>query len=120
MLEEHLPLFADALRAQGYGSDTVALSGRIARHFLEYFTRRAFTPDDLDVGHAGAYLWRRLRIFDAVRGRPMSARHLQLLRATLHRFLRYLAGACPELPFLRPGELRALPGPQPPRPGEKP
>lgn len=120
MLEEHLPLFAEALRAQGYHSRSVALSERVARHFLEYFSRRAFTPADLDAGHAGAYLWRRLRVFDAVRGHPMSARHLQLLRATLHRFLRYLAGACPELPFLRPGEPRDLPGPKAPWPRETP
>ena len=102
------------------GKHAQSIDHQVLRRMRSQRKDRAFTPADLDVGHAGAYLWRRLRVFDAVRGRPMSARHLQLLRATLHRFLRYLACACPELPFLRPGELRALPGPKPPRPGEKP
>lgn len=112
MLEEHLPLFTDALRAQRYCAGTAAISLRVARHFLDYVTRRAFTPADIEVGYARGYLARRLRQFEALHGHPMHPVYFGILRAALHRFVRYLAatGACPALHFSRQRDLRAVPG----------
>jgi len=112
MLEEHLDPFADALREQRYCTHYVAVSRSVARDFLDYLTRRVFTPADLEVGHARAYLVRRQRRFDAVNGHPMHPVYVRILRAALHRFLRYLAatGACPDLCVPRGSDLRAVPG----------
>jgi site-specific recombinase XerD len=114
MLEEHIEPFASMLRTQHYRPETVTLYLRLSRDFLAYVTRRAFTPADLDVGYARAYLARRQRVFDALHAHPMHPSYLRILRAALNRFLRYLActGACPNLSLAERTDLRSVPGHQ--------